>query len=89
VFRRAFKTPTVRNAALSAPYMHNGGMETLEAVLDFYNAGGGAGLGLDVPNQTLPPDSLGLTRGEMDDIIAFMKSLTDTTAAGHGEMTGY
>lgn len=82
IFRNAFKTPTVRNAELTAPYMHNGGMETLEAVMDFYNAGGGEGLGLDVPNQTLPPDSLGLTRREMDDVVAFMKSLTDTTGYG-------
>lgn len=82
IFLRAFKTPTVRNAELTGPYMHNGGMETLEAVMDFYNAGGGLGLGLDVPNQTLPPDSLGLSRAEMDDIIAFMNSLTDTTGFG-------
>jgi cytochrome c peroxidase len=86
IFRHAFKTPTVRNVALSAPYMHNGGMKTLEDVLDFYNAGGGAGLGLDVPNQTLPSDSLGLSRRDMDDIIAFMESLTDTAGiAGQGQ----
>jgi cytochrome c peroxidase len=85
IFQNAFKTPTVRNVALTAPYMHNGSMETLEDVMDFYNAGGGAGLGLDVPNQTLPTDSLGLTRREMDDVIAFMKALTDTTGYGaHG-----
>jgi cytochrome c peroxidase len=88
-FRKAFKTPTVRNVALTAPYMHNGSMATLEDVMDFYNAGGGEGLGLTVPNQTLPSDSLGLTRGEMDDIVAFMKALTDTTGyGGQGIMTG-
>jgi cytochrome c peroxidase len=76
IFRRAFKTPSVRNAELTGPYMHNGGINTLNDVLDFYNAGGGVGLGLDVPHQTLPPDSLGLTRREMNDIVAFMKSLT-------------
>jgi cytochrome c peroxidase len=90
IFRNAFKTPTVRNAELTAPYLHNGGMETLEDVMDFYNAGGGAGLGLDVPNQTLPSDSLGLTRREMDDVIAFMKALTDTTGYGkEAGMAGY
>jgi cytochrome c peroxidase len=77
VHRRAFKTPSVRDAALTAPYMHNGGMKTLEDVMRFYNAGGGKGLGLDVPHQTLPADSLGLTRREMDDVVAFLKSLTD------------
>ncbi len=90
IFFRSFKTPTVRNVELTAPYMHNGGMETLEDVMDFYNAGGGLGLGLDVPHQTLPPDSLGLTRREMDDIIAFMNALTDTTGFGaHRAAAGF
>ncbi len=57
----AFKTPTVRNAALTAPYMHNGVYRTLEEVVDFYDRGGGAGIGIDLPNQTLPPDKLNLT----------------------------
>lgn len=74
-----FKTPTVRNIALTSPYMHNGAYKTLEEVLDFYNHGGGAGLGHDVPNQTLPPDKLNLSKQEMADIIAFMHTLTDST----------
>ncbi|GAA4384497.1 cytochrome-c peroxidase [Hymenobacter koreensis] len=73
----AFKTPTVRNAALTAPYMHNGVYQTLEQVLDFYNKGGGAGLGLNVPTQTLPEDKLNLTAAEQQAIIAFIKSLND------------
>jgi cytochrome c peroxidase len=68
----------VRNAALTAPFMHNGQLPTLESLVRFYNVGGGRGMGLDVPNQTLPPDSLGLSAGEQGDLIAFMKSLTDT-----------
>ncbi|GAB2792575.1 cytochrome c peroxidase [Hymenobacter luteus] len=76
--RHAFKTPTVRNAALTAPYMHNGVYQTLEQVLDFYNRGGGAGLGLAVPTQTLPEDKLDLTTAEQQAIIAFIKSLNDT-----------
>lgn len=76
-FLHSFKTPSLRNVALTAPYMHNGGMKTLEDVMNFYNTGGGQGLGLDVPNQTLPSDSLGLTQQEMNDVIAFMKALTD------------
>lgn len=77
--RHAFKTVTVRNAALTAPYMHNGVYKTLEDVLDFYNRGGGAGLGFELDNQTLAPDALNLTPSETKDIIAFMQSLTDTT----------
>ncbi len=73
----AFKTPTVRNVSLTAPYMHNGRFPDLESVVDFYDAGGGAGLGLKVPNQTLPADSLHLTAKEKHDLIAFMRSLTD------------
>ena len=75
----AFKTPTIRNIELTAPYMHNGAYSTLEKVMDFYNKGGGAGMGIDLPNQTLPFDSLALKQHEINDIIAFMKSLTDTT----------
>ena len=72
-----FKTPTVRNAAMTAPYMHNGVYETMEQVMDFYNNGGGAGMGFDLPYQTLPFDSLGLEQDEQQAIIAFMKTLTD------------
>ncbi len=76
---KAFKTPTVRNIALTAPYMHNGVYSDLDQVLDFYNAGGGAGLKLKVENQTLPFDSLKLTKIELGDIKNFMLSLTDTS----------
>ncbi len=76
--RHAFKTPTVRNAELSAPYMHNGVYRTLEEVVDFYDRGGGAGIGIDLPNQTLPPDPLELAAREKADLVAFMKALTDT-----------
>jgi len=55
VFKYAFKTTTVRNAALTAPYMHNGVYSDLEQVMDFYNRGGGAGIGIALDNQTLPP----------------------------------
>jgi cytochrome c peroxidase len=78
-FKNAIKTSTVRNAALTAPYMHNGGFKTLEEVVEFYNIGGGAGIGLDVPNQTLPDTRLHLSAQEKKDIITFMKALTDTT----------
>jgi cytochrome c peroxidase len=74
----AFKTPTLRNVELTAPYMHNGVFETLEQVVDFYDAGGGHGLGIDLPHQTLPADSLHLSRPEKAALVAFMKALTDT-----------
>lgn len=74
----AFKTPTLRNIALTAPYMHNGVFATLDQVVDFYNNGGGKGLKIDPPNQTLPFDRLNLTKKERKDLIIFMKALTDT-----------
>jgi cytochrome c peroxidase len=72
-----FKTPTVRNIEKTAPYMHNGVYTTLEEVVDFYNKGGGQGLGFNLPNQTLPTDKLNLTPLEKKQLIAFMKTLTD------------
>lgn len=73
----AFKTPTVRNSAVTAPYMHNGVFKTLEEVVSFYNKGGGIGLGYEVENQTLPFDKLNLTVKEEKALVAFMKTLTD------------
>ncbi|MGN6440166.1 MAG: cytochrome-c peroxidase [Agriterribacter sp.] len=72
-----FKTPTVRNASKTAPYMHNGSMPTLADVLQFYNQGGGKGLGLDMPYQTLSEKPLLLTDDEMNNIALFMEALTD------------
>ncbi|WBL24124.1 cytochrome c peroxidase [Zunongwangia sp. HGR-M22] len=72
-----FKTPTVRNIALTSPYMHNGVYNSLEEVVDFYNKGGGAGLGFDLPHQTLPFDNLNLTVEEQQALVAFMKTLSD------------
>lgn len=78
-YRYSFKTPTIRNVALTAPYMHNGSYKTLQDVMDFYNKGGGSGIGINVPYQTLPADPLNLNKQEMKDIISFMESLTDTS----------
>lgn len=76
--RRAFfKTSTVRNIGVTGPYMHNGMFATLDEVMEFYNNGGGQGMGLNNPYQTLPPDSLNLTDIETKAIISFMKTLTD------------
>jgi cytochrome c peroxidase len=76
--KSAFKTSSLRNIALTAPYMHNGVYKTLEAVLDFYNNGGGKGLKIAPQNQTLPFDKLQLSVAEKRNIIAFLKTLTDT-----------
>jgi cytochrome c peroxidase len=78
--RHAFKTPSVRNAAITPPYMHNGVYRTLEEVVDFYNRGGGNGLGMRLPNQTLSSEPLHLSNREKRDLVAFLRSLTDSTS---------
>ena len=75
----SFKTPSLRNVALTAPYMHNGVFKTLDEVIEFYNKGGGKGLHIAPKNQTLPFDKLNLSGKEKKDIIAFLYCLTDTT----------
>ncbi len=77
IFEKSFKTTTVRNAEFTAPYFHNGAYQTLEEVIEFYNEGGGEGMGLKVTNQTLSSDKLNLTAQEQNELIAFIKSLTD------------
>ena len=69
--RWKFRTPTLRNVALTAPYMHNGALSTLEDVVDFYDRGG-------VPNEGLDPRirPLGLGAQERADLVAFLRSLT-------------
>jgi cytochrome c peroxidase len=75
IHKHAFKTPTLRHIAQTAPYMHNGVFSTLEEVIDFYDKGGGLGMGIDVGNQTLPPTALHLSRSEKKNIVAFLKTL--------------
>ncbi len=79
---RAFRTPSLRNSALTAPYMHNGVFGHLEEVLEFYNAGGGAGKKLSVSNQTLDAEPLQLTEREKRDLIAFLRALTEDIRPG-------
>ena len=73
-----FKTPGIRNIQYTAPYMHNGQFNTLSEVMEFYNHGGALGKGVNWPQQTLAPDSLNLTNQEIQDVIRFMHSLSDT-----------
>jgi cytochrome c peroxidase len=67
----AFKTPTLRNIAKSAPYMHDGSLKTLREVVDFYAGGGNSNPHLDKDMK-----SLNLTRAERDDLVTFLESLT-------------
>lgn len=73
----AFRTGTIRNIFRTAPYMHNGIFNSLDAVLDFYNQGGGLGKGLPVGNQTLPADPLQLTSQELQSLKDFMRTLEE------------
>jgi parallel beta-helix repeat protein len=75
----AFKTMSLRNIELTAPYMHNGAFDTLEDVIKFYAKGGGRG-------EPYPPqgmdDKIGkfdITDAEIADLVAFLKALTDTS----------
>ena len=70
-----FKTPTLRNVELTAPYMHNGGMATLGEVIDFYNRGRSD---FDDTQGGAPPGAvLNLSAAQKEDLIAFLKALTD------------
>jgi len=73
----AFRTGSIRNAQFTKPYMHNGVFNTLEEVIDFYNAGGGLGKKMTVANQTLSGDSLKLDETEKKELIAFIHSLNE------------
>ncbi len=73
----SFKAPTLRNSELTGPYMHNGGMATLEQVVEFY----ARGTNFASENEhDLDPDVSGIaamTQQDVDDLVAFLKSLTD------------
>lgn len=73
----AFKSPTLRNIALSGPYMHNGAFATLDDVLWFYEKGGGSEFGLEVDRHIIPIE---LSEQEHNDLIAFLYALTDESA---------
>jgi cytochrome c peroxidase len=76
-YEHAFKVPTLRNVAVTAPYMHNGRFKTLDEVILFYQKGGGRGQGLDLPNLDDKIRAYSLTSGERQDLIAFLNALTD------------
>lgn len=74
---RAYRTPSLRNVALTAPYMHDGSFATLEEVLDYYAAGGTRLDALQDPR--IKPFELALA--ERSAMVAFLRSLTSPTAA--------
>lgn len=71
--RWKYRTPSLRNVALTAPYMHDGSLPTLRSVVEFYRRGG-------VPNQTLDPliAPLRLSDAQVGDLVAFLESLTSS-----------
>ncbi len=69
--RGAFKTPTLRNVALSGPYMHDGSLKTLRDVVDFYAGGGNSNPDLDKEMK-----AISLSGQDRTDLVAFLESLT-------------
>ena len=81
-----FRTPSLRNVAKTAPYMHDGSIETLREVINHYAAGGrtvsdgpNAGVGADHPNKIGLLVGFDATEDEINDLIAFLETLTDSS----------
>ena len=68
-----YRTPSLRNVALTGPYMHDGSIATLEAVVAFYAEGGGGD-----PTQDPRTQSVQLTQSDQDALVAFLKTLTSS-----------
>lgn len=73
-----FKVPTLRNISLTAPYMHDGSISTLEGVIEHYNSGG-----KNHPSKSEKIKPLGLTRTEQTELLAFLHSLADKQFTGN------
>jgi len=67
-----FKTPSLRNVELSAPYMHDGSLTSLEEVVEHYNSGGKSN-----PQKSNLIKALNLSQDEKDDLVSFLRALTD------------
>jgi cytochrome c peroxidase len=76
--RGKFSTPTLRNIALTAPYMHDGRFKTLEEVIDHYSDGIARGGNLDPNLAKHPPEGIQLSTADKKALVAFLRSLTDT-----------
>jgi cytochrome c peroxidase len=75
--RGAFKTPTLREVALSAPFMHDGSLPTLESVVDYYDRGGNRNAGLDPEVRPLALDA-----AEKRSLLAFLRALSGAVRDG-------
>jgi cytochrome c peroxidase len=74
----AFKIPSLRNVALTAPYFHNGEAHTLQQVMEFYSRGGNVAPVQEMEGTPIEPLGVpGLTDDEIDALVAFMEALTD------------
>jgi cytochrome c peroxidase len=89
-----FRAPTLRNVAVTAPYMHDGSIATLEEVIDHYAAGGrtiasgpNAGVGSDNPFKSEFVNGFELTASERADLVAFLESLTDQAFLERASLT--
>jgi cytochrome c peroxidase len=78
--RNQYKTPSLRNVALSAPYMHDGSIATLEAVIEHFASGG-----MGDPNQSPFVQGFVITASEKADLLAFLHALTDETFVSNPE----
>jgi cytochrome c peroxidase len=72
--RWAYRTPSLRNVALTAPYMHDGSLPTLETVVELYDRGG-----VDNPEKSPLVTPLGLGAEERRALVAFLRSLTGSS----------
>jgi len=77
-----FRAPTLRNIAVTAPYMHDGRFATLGAVIDHYAAGG-----IPSPGRSSLVKGFAITRDEKADLIAFLESLTDARLLENPELS--
>ena len=78
-----FKTPSLRNIELTAPYMHDGRFATLEEVIAHYDHGVKRATNLDPNLAKHPQDGMGLTDKEQAALVAFLRTLTGTPARPH------
>ncbi len=77
-----FKTPTLRNLAFTAPYMHDGRFETLEEVIDFYSSGVQNYQGVDPLMKKAPQGGSQLTDEQKKQLIAYLMTMTDSSFVG-------
>lgn len=82
-----FRTPTLRNLQFTGPYMHDGRFETLEEVIDFYSEGLKFSPTIDPLMKNVNEGGIRLTEGEKESLLAFIKTLTDTTFVKNPEFS--